>query len=142
MLAPYSNWGTCLDVLAPGTNILSATIGDINATRVMNGTSMAAPHVSGALALILSATSGTLTSVDVKAKLLSMASNQTVSPTSSTTTRVVYVLESTDTTAIQGLSTAVIVGICVGGAVVLSLLISGGYLMWRWKSGRPAAPDK
>ena len=49
----FSNWGRCVDVFAPGSQILSAWLTDDSSTKVLNGTSMAAPHVAGVAALFL-----------------------------------------------------------------------------------------
>ncbi|AHG91360.1 peptidase S8 and S53 subtilisin kexin sedolisin [Gemmatirosa kalamazoonensis] len=53
--AAFSNRGSCVALVAPGTEILSAWAADDSATRVMSGTSSAAPFVAGAAALYLSA---------------------------------------------------------------------------------------
>ncbi|HEX5540947.1 MAG TPA: S8 family serine peptidase [Micromonospora sp.] len=52
--APYSNWGPCLTLFAPGSSITSAWHTGDTATNTINGTSMASPHVAGAAALALS----------------------------------------------------------------------------------------
>ncbi|WP_117211882.1 S8 family serine peptidase [Allorhizocola rhizosphaerae] len=56
--ASYSNFGTCLDLFAPGSGITSAWATGDSATNTISGTSMASPHAAGAAALILSANPG------------------------------------------------------------------------------------
>ena len=52
--AYFSNHGECVDIFAPGLNILSTYKGGKSATAILSGTSMASPHTAGVLAYLLS----------------------------------------------------------------------------------------
>ncbi|HEU4559625.1 MAG TPA: S8 family peptidase [Longimicrobium sp.] len=53
--ASFSNYGTCVDILAPGVGIMSSDYLVTNQVNSRSGTSMATPHVAGVAALVLQA---------------------------------------------------------------------------------------
>ncbi|WP_461187828.1 S8 family serine peptidase [Arthrobacter sp. Z4-13] len=70
--AAFSNFGSCVDLYAPGVGITSTHHTSATATVSMSGTSMAAPHAAGAAAILLSQNSA-LSPAQVAGALVSNA---------------------------------------------------------------------
>ncbi|MEB3848587.1 S8 family peptidase [Acinetobacter pittii] len=87
--ASYSNYGSCVDIFAPGSQINSSWIGSNTATKVLNGTSMATPHVVGVVAEMLQSTP-TATPQTISNNLLNQASNNVVKNPSGSPNRLLY----------------------------------------------------
>jgi subtilisin family serine protease len=75
--ASYSNYGTCLDLFAPGSSITSDWYSSNTATNTISGTSMASPHTAGAAALVL-ATHPSYTPAQVRDALVTNATPNVV----------------------------------------------------------------
>lgn len=56
--ASFANYGTCVDIFAPGVNVKSAWYTGDTANNTISGTSMAAPHVAGVAAQYLQVNPG------------------------------------------------------------------------------------
>jgi len=73
----FSNYGECVDVFAPGSQITSAAITGRDASSVKSGTSMACPHVSGMAAVILGH-SPNLTPQQVEDEIVALAQSDLI----------------------------------------------------------------
>jgi subtilisin family serine protease len=67
----YTNFGPCVDIFAPGASIRSTWNTSDTASGVLTGTSMAAPHVAGAAAIVLGA-QPTFTPAQVRDRLVNL----------------------------------------------------------------------
>ncbi|MEV0607392.1 S8 family serine peptidase [Polymorphospora rubra] len=83
--ASFSNWGTCVDLHAPGHAIPSSVASSDTAIEKYSGTSMASPHVAGAAALALS-TNPTWTPTQVSNHIIYGATRRAVRNTAYTNT--------------------------------------------------------
>ncbi|MFF3338139.1 S8 family peptidase [Streptomyces flavidovirens] len=90
--ASFSNYGTCLDLFAPGVNVTSAWKDNDTATSTISGTSMAAPHTAGVAALYVSA-NPTATPAQVRDALVNNATPDKVQdPRTGSPNRLLYSL--------------------------------------------------
>jgi subtilisin family serine protease len=76
----WTNYGACIDLFAPGASIVSSTFDNDESSGAKSGTSMAAPHVAGAAALVLQQAPGA-TPAQVRDVLVSQATQNVILPT-------------------------------------------------------------
>ncbi|WP_251061637.1 S8 family peptidase [Streptomyces sp. ISL-100] len=90
--ASFSNYGTCLDLFAPGVSVTSAWKDSDTATNTISGTSMAAPHTAGVAALYVSA-NPTATPAQVRDALVNNATpNKVQDPRTGSPNRLLHSL--------------------------------------------------
>ncbi|SNT53731.1 Serine protease, subtilisin family [Asanoa hainanensis] len=136
-----SNYGSCLDIFAPGTSIVSASYSSNTGSATMTGTSMASPHTAGAAAVYLGL-NPSATPAQVRDALVNNATTGKVtSPGTGSPNRLLYTgfmnggtnPNNPSVTNPGNQSTA------VGASVNLQLQASGGTTPYTWStSGLPA----
>jgi subtilisin family serine protease len=87
--ASYSNFGSCVDIFAPGSGITSAWKNSNTATKTISGTSMATPHVAGVAALYLQGSPNASPST-VRNALVGNASSVVTGVPNGTTNKLLY----------------------------------------------------
>ena len=88
----FSNWGSCLDIFAPGSSIQSDWNSSDSATNLVSGTSMSAPHVSGVAALYLQNNPGASVGSVTSALINTSTNNVVISAGSNSPNRLIYSL--------------------------------------------------
>jgi subtilisin family serine protease len=93
--ASYSNYGSCVDVFAPGSSITSTWYSSTTATNTISGTSMASPHVAGIAALYLQGTPSATPAAVASAIISTSTANVVGSAGTGSPNRLVYSLLTT-----------------------------------------------
>jgi subtilisin family serine protease len=88
--ASWANYGTCVDIFAPGVNITSSWYSSTTATNTISGTSMATPHVAGASALYLAGNTTATPAAVVSALTSNATSGIVISPGTGSPNRFLY----------------------------------------------------
>ncbi|MGH3851623.1 MAG: S8 family serine peptidase, partial [Pseudonocardiaceae bacterium] len=88
----FSNFGTCVDIFAPGSNITSSWNTSNTATNTISGTSMATPHVAGVAALFLEANPGSSPAAVTSAIINGSTLNHVSNPGTGSPNRLLYSL--------------------------------------------------
>jgi aqualysin 1 len=88
----FSNYGSCVDVFAPGSSITSAWYTSTSATNTISGTSMASPHVAGVAALYLATNTSALPSAVVNAITTTATTGKVTSAGTGSPNRLLYSL--------------------------------------------------
>jgi subtilisin family serine protease len=137
--ASWSNWGSCVDLFAPGASITSACHGSSTQTCTKSGTSMAAPHVAGAAALYL-ASAPTATPHEVMRHLNESSTKGAVRDVKSSNNRLLFSLldapedDGTEPPQPAG-PTADFTAECADLACLFTDASTGDVTAWAWQFG-------
>jgi subtilisin family serine protease len=88
--ASFSNYGTCLDIFAPGVNTLSSWNTSDSSTNTISGTSMATPHVVGVAATYLQTAPNAAPSAVASALTTNATNGKVTSPGSGSPNKLLY----------------------------------------------------
>jgi subtilisin family serine protease len=88
--ASWANYGTCVDIFAPGVNITSSWFSSTTATNTISGTSMATPHTAGAAALYLAGNTTATPAAVANALTSNATAGVVISPGAGSPNRLLY----------------------------------------------------
>jgi subtilisin family serine protease len=88
----FSNFGTCVDLFAPGSSITSSWNTSDTATNTISGTSMATPHVAGVIALFLQNNPGAAPATVTQALVNNSTTGHVSNPGTGSPNRLLYSL--------------------------------------------------
>ncbi|WP_433295711.1 S8 family serine peptidase [Actinoplanes sp. CA-030573] len=117
--AYFSNYGSVLDLFAPGVGIRSSVANSDTATAIYSGTSMASPHVAGAAALVLDAAPG-YTPAQVRNYLVAHATTGKVTDPKGSPNRLLFVPAPAKAPMIKTSAITVTAGAAYQGTMALS----------------------
>jgi subtilisin family serine protease len=88
--ASFSNYGTCVDLFAPGVSITSSWYSNDTATNTISGTSMSSPHVAGVAALYLQGNPSATPATVASALIANATTGKVTSPGTGSPNRLLF----------------------------------------------------
>ncbi len=133
--ASFSNFGTVLDLFAPGVNILSTASTSDTATTTDSGTSYASPHVAGAAAQLLQLDTLACPSTISQTISSNATANKIPNPGTGSPNLLLYIPPAWPTPTLYSLSlngTSAYVNVVPAPSVGVQLDISGSITVEAW----------